>query len=137
MFFLKRLNTSIIIFIFTLLNKYEMKLSAPITLIAAGLLALSSCDLCPGETPVVTFVNNGYCNCDIHISASDTRHVLGGQSIEVSLLAGEYSISADCSSNAYLNDQLTTLEQIGCDLNNQWSVELDLVCGDTHTFVVN
>ena len=109
-----------------------MKLSTPITFIAASLLALNSCDLCPGETPVVTFVNNGYCNCDIYISETDTRHVLGGQSIEVTLWSGEYSISADCSSNAYLNDQLTTLEQIGCDLNNQWSVELDLVCRHTY-----
>jgi hypothetical protein len=114
-----------------------MKLSTPITFIAASLLALNSCDLCPGENPVVTFVNNGYCNCDIQISETDTRHVLGGQSIEVTFWAGEYSISADCSSNAYLNNQLTTLEQIGCDLNDQWSVELDLVCGDTHTFEVN
>lgn len=114
-----------------------MKLRGTISLIAAGFLTLSSCDLCPGETPVITFVNNGYCNCDVHISETDTRHVLGGQSIEVSLWAGEYSMSADCSSNAYLNDQLTVLEQIGCDLNDGWSVDVDLVCGDEHTFVVN
>ena len=35
-----------------------------------------------GERPVITFENDGICNCDVTISEGDVRHVLAGQSIE-------------------------------------------------------
>ena len=114
-----------------------MKLSKLTILFATILIGSQSCDLCPGDKPVITFVNNGFCNCDVTITDSDTRHVLGGQSIEVSLHAGSYDLSANCNSNAYLNEQLTTLEQIACDLNSNWSTSVELVCGDEHTFTIN
>lgn len=107
------------------------------TLLAILAIAFHSCDLCPGERPVITFVNDGYCNCDVTISDGDVRHVLGYQSIEVTLFSGSYDLSANCNSDAYLNDQLTTLEQIGCDLNPDWDASVELVCGDTHTFTIN
>ena len=73
----------------------------------------------------------------VSISDNDVRHVLGGQSIEVTLFSGSYDFSADCSSNAYQNDQLTLIEQIACDLNADWSTSVELVCGDEHTFTIN
>ena len=114
-----------------------MKLTKLTVLFVAILIGAQSCDLCPGDKPVITFVNNGFCNCDVTITDSDTRYILGGQSIEVSLHAGSYDLSANCNSNAYLNDQLTTLEQIACDLNFNWSTSVEVVCGDEHTFIIN
>ncbi len=114
-----------------------MKLSKLTILLSAFAISVQSCDLCPGDKPVITFVNNGFCNCDVTISDSDTRHVLAGQSIDVSLFAGSYDLSANCNSNAYLNDQLKTLEQIACDLNGDWSASVELVCGDEQTFTIN
>ncbi len=114
-----------------------MKLLKNAILLSLVIIGFQSCDLCPGERPVITFENTGFCNCDVTISDGDVRHVLGGQSIEVTLFAGSYDLSANCNSNAYLNDQLTTLEQIACDLNGDWSASVELVCGDEHTFTVN
>ena len=114
-----------------------MKHLKNILLLSLVIICFQSCELCPGERPVITFVNNGFCNCDVTISDNDVRHVLGGQSIEVTLFSGSYDFSADCSSNAYQNNQLTLIEQIACDLNADWSTSVELVCGDEHTFTVN
>ena len=114
-----------------------MKIRTYTLLLALLAIGFQSCDLCQGERPVITFVNNGFCNCDVVISDTDTRHVLGGQTIEVTLFAGAYDFSANCNSNAYLNDQLSLLEQIACELNGDWETSVDLVCGDEHTFEVN
>ncbi|MBM71686.1 MAG: hypothetical protein CL847_02750 [Crocinitomicaceae bacterium] len=114
-----------------------MKLIKNTLLLLLVILGFQSCDLCPGERPVIIFVNNGYCNCDVTISENDERHVLGGESIEVTLFSGSYDLSANCTSSAYLNDQLSILEQIGCDLNQSWSTSVELVCGDEYTFTVN
>ena len=114
-----------------------MKFSSLALLLSFFVIGFASCDLCPGERPVITFVNDGICNCDVTISEDDTRHVLGGQSIEVTLFDGSYDLSANCNSSAYLNEQLTLLEQIACDLNPGWSTSVELVCGDEHTFTIN
>ena len=114
-----------------------MKLFKNTLLLWLVIIGFQSCDLCPGERPVITFVNNGYCNCDVTISENDERYVLGGQSIEVTLFEGSYDLSANCTSSAYLNDQLSIIEQIGCDLNPSWSTSVELVCGDEHTFTIN
>ena len=114
-----------------------MKFSSYVLLLSFFAIGFASCDLCQGERPVITFENNGICNCDVTISEGDVRHVLAGQSIEVTLYPGSYDLSANCNSAAYLNDQLSLLKQIACDLNADWSVSLELVCGDEHTFTVN
>ena len=114
-----------------------MKFSSYVLLLSFFAIGFASCDLCPGERPVITFENDGICNCDVTISEGDVRHVLAGQSIEVNLYPGSYDLSANCNSAAYLNHQLSLLKQIACDLNADWSVSLELVCGDEHTFTVN
>ena len=74
-----------------------MKFSSFALLLSFFVIGFASGDLCPGERPVITFVNDGICNCDVTISEDDTRHVLGGQSIEVTLFAGSYNLSANAT----------------------------------------
>ena len=114
-----------------------MKFSSIVLLLSFIIIVFASCDVCSGERPVITFVNNGMCNCEVIISEYDTRYVLGDQSIEVTLFPESYDLSANCNSSAYLNDQLTILEQIACDLNPGWSTSVELVCGDEYTFIIN
>ena len=114
-----------------------MKFPTSVLLLSLFVFGFSSCELCPGERPVITFVNNGYCNCDVEISSNDTRYVLGNQSIEVTLFPGSYTFTANCTSTAYLNDEMSILEQIGCDLTSAWSTTVDLGCGDEFTYEVN
>ena len=79
-----------------------MKFPSYALILSFFVIGFASCDLCPGERPVITF-----------------------------------DLSANCNSAAYLNDQLSLLEQIACDLNTDWSASVELVCGDEHTFTVN
>jgi hypothetical protein len=106
-------------------------------LLSLFVFGFSSCELCPGERPVITFVNNGYCNCDVQVTNNDTRYVLGGNSVEVTLFPGSYVFIANCNSSAYLNNEMTLIEQIGCDLTSGWTTTIDLGCGDEFTYEVN
>ena len=114
-----------------------MKLPTSVFLLSLFAFGFSSCEFCPGERPVVTFVNDGYCNCEVVVNDNDTRYVLGGQSIEVTLFPGSYDFTSNCNSSAYLNSELSILEQIGCDLTSAWSTTIDLGCDDEFTYEIN
>ena len=89
-----------------------MELSKLTLLLVTILIGSQSYDLCPGDKPVVTFVNDGMCNCKVSISENETLEVQSGQKLSLSLFNGSYDFKSNCSSDAFLNDQKSTLEQI-------------------------